>query len=265
MKRFIICVALISAYITICATPELSYATQESKRNSGESRIRTYVYNPDEVFSFTGHYRYQSSIEFASDETIKSVLVGDSVGWSLNPSGNRLILKPIEQEATTNMTVLTDKRIYLFELHAEEADDIRDEDLVFIARFVYPDGDGDEASFRNFASDDAPNIDLEPEKYNFNYTLTGSALISPLMVFDDGEFTFLKFRNKNAEVPAIFAVDKNGNESLINYRVSGEYIVIERVGKQFTLRNGDDVACLFNETDPLKKVEEPKKKTLGIF
>lgn len=246
-------------------SPQQSLAIQESSKLPGDGRIRTYVYNPNEVFVFTGHYRYQSAIEFASDETIKSVTVGDSVAWNIVTSTNRIFLKPIEQDATTNMTVITDKRIYLFELHAEEADDIRDDEMVFTVRFAYPDGGGDDSGFKTFSLEDTPNIDDEPEKYNFNYTVTGSTLVAPLMAFDDGEFTFLKFKNKNADVPAIFLVDKEGNESLINYRVAGEYLVIERVSSQFTLRHGNDVACLFNEYKPLERVEVQKKKTLGIF
>ena len=93
----------------------------------------------------------------------------------------------------------------------------------------------------------------EPEKYNFNYTISGSEIVEPLRVFDDGEFTFFQFRDVNADVPAFFLVDSRGEEELINYRVSGEYIVIERVSSVFTLRHGKDVVCVFNEAKPLPK------------
>lgn len=244
-------------------------AIQESNEIASDSRVRTYIYNPDEVFVFTGHYRYQSSIELNPDETIHEITMGDSTAWQIVPSGSRIFLKPTEQDAVTNMTVITSKRIYLFELHAEEAEDIRDKALVFSARFRYPfDSGGGDSAVRTFSSpdNDIPDTEEDPEKYNFNYTISGSRIIAPLKVFDDGEFTYLEFRDKNADVPAIFLVDERGDESLINYRASGSTIIIERVGQQFTLRHGSDVSCLFNESNPLRRSEDGSEdKFLGIF
>ena len=63
----------------------------------------------------------------------------------INPLGNRLFIKPTEQDATTNMTLITNKRIYLFELHAEDTLKTGVEDkehLTWILRFIYP---GDDA------------------------------------------------------------------------------------------------------------------------
>jgi len=244
---------------------EQAVAYQESTKLAGESRIRTYVYNPNEVFIFTGHYGYQSNIELAPDESVDSISIGDSTAWDIITSGPRIFIKPIERDATTNMTLITNKRIYLFELYAEEAENIRDEDLVFSARFIYPDTGGVTDAFIQYEENDLPDVENDPELYNFNYTITGSRMISPLKIFDDGEFTYLEFRNKNADIPAIFIVDAKGNESLVNYRVTGNYIVIERVSQQFTLRHGDDVACVFNEANPLGRKIKKKKKILGLF
>ncbi len=250
--------------LIIASTP--SFALQEYRPLSVDKRIRTYTFNPNEIYSFTGHYGYQSSIEFSPEEKIGVVSLGDSLSWQVEPIGNRLFLKPVEPDATTNMTVITDKRVYNFELYAEEAEGIRDEDLVFNAQFYYPDYES--AAVRSFASNATkmPDIEKEPQKYHFNYTLTGPENIAPMRIFDDGEFTYFQFRDKNAEIPAIFVVDSRGSESLINYRVLGDYIVVEQVSSQFTLRYGDDVVCVYNESRPLKIVKpEKKKKWLGIF
>ena len=59
-----------------------------------------------------------------------------------NPTKNRIFLKPIEDDATTNMTVITDRRIYFFEMNAEEAKNIRDKNISFIVKFVYPEQHG---------------------------------------------------------------------------------------------------------------------------
>lgn len=233
---------------TLSSMQSDAYALREAHPIEIDHRVRVILYQPDEVFKFIGHYGYQSSIEFGDDEEIVTISMGDSTAWMLNPSGNRLFLKPLEQDATTNMTLITTKRIYLFELHASETDDINDKNMVFIMRFIYPDTDAGKTVSQYLDSVPMPDVDNEPGKYNFNYTLSGSDEIAPIRIFDDGEFTFFEFRDKNAEVPAFFLVDKEGNEELINYRTRGDYIVVERVHGKFTLRHGNEIVCVFNES-----------------
>lgn len=237
---------LLSAVLLTAGSDDAT-AAREPHPIQVDHRVRVIMYQPDEVFKFTGHYRYQSAIEFAPGETIRTISMGDSTAWMLNPSGHRLFLKPLEQDATTNMTLITDQRTYLFELHATETDDINDKDMTFIMRFVYPESSEGQTVSHYLDSVPNPNFDNNPERYNFNYTIAGSEEISPIRIFDDGEFTFFQFRDKNAEVPAFFVVDNQGNEAIINYRTRGDYIVIERVSGRFTLRHGGEIVCVFNE------------------
>ncbi len=225
-----------------------AWAVREPRSIKTDHRVRTVIYQPDEVYKFTGHYRYQTSIEFGKDETIQTISMGDSTAWMMNPTGNRLFLKPIEQDATTNMTLITNRHTYLFELHARDTDDINDPDMTFIMRFIYQDSD-ELQSLAGGGLDAVPVLDIKehPEKYNFNYTIAGPETTAPIRIFDDGEFTYFQFRDKNAEVPAFFWVDDKGNESLVNYRTRGDFIVVERVASKFTLRHGGDVICVFNE------------------
>jgi type IV secretion system protein VirB9 len=234
-------------FIIICLGATPSFATRESRPIQIDHRVHQIIYQTDAVFKYTGHYRYASQIEFAHDEEIKTISMGDSTAWLLNPSGFRLFLKPIEQDATTNMTIITNKRTYLFELHARETDDIDDKDMVFITRFVYPAGDDKGQTVSNYL-DAVPSPESDPGKYNLKYSISGSDVIAPIRIFDDGQFTYFQFRNKNADIPAFFLTDDKGNEALINYRTRGDYIVVERVAKQFTLRHGKLIVCVFNET-----------------
>jgi type IV secretion system protein VirB9 len=186
-----------------------AYAIRESRPTAVDSRIRVIVYSPDDVFKFTGYYGFQASIELAKGEEVVNISMGDTTAWQIVPSGSRIFLKPIEQDATTNMTLITNKRTYFFELYAEDAQDIRDPNMVFNVRFLYPDEEeGDSMSLRSFAREVSGPDMSHPEKYNFNYSISGHEDIAPIKVFDDGEFTYLQFRDKNAEIPAIFAVDE---------------------------------------------------------
>ena len=211
-----------------------------------DPRIKTVSYSPNEVIKFTGYYRYQSNIQFADDELIATISLGDSVAWQMNPVGNRLFLKPIEQDATTNMTIITNKHTYFFELHADDAKDISDSKLIFELRIVYPGENNDQTVKNNI--DHVPDLEQEDlNKYNFRYTISGSDEVAPIRIFDDGEFTYFQFHDVNANIPAFFLVDKEGNESILNYRTRGSYIVVERVAPRYTLRHGNSVICVFNE------------------
>jgi type IV secretion system protein VirB9 len=237
---------IVAMMLVVAGLIQPAYALRKPRPTPIDSRIQIINYNPDDVFQYTGFYMYQSSIEFAADETIDTISMGDTTAWQIVPAGRRMFLKPVEQDATTNMTVLTNKRTYHFELHAKEAEDIHDPDMVFMVRFLYAQDSQVTMPPQQTASISAPDLS-DPELYNFHYTISGSEAIAPLRIFDDGEFTYFQFRNKNAEVPAFFLVDSDGREGIVNYHMAGDYIAIERVAERFTLRNGSDITCVFNE------------------
>jgi type IV secretion system protein VirB9 len=238
--------------------PPVAQAMQNPRPIATDGRIRTVRYSPNEVYNYTGHYGFQSLVEFSPEEEILNVSVGDSVAWQVVPSGNKLFLKPVEQDALTNMTVVTSRGMYHFELHAEETENIRDKDMIFVLRFLYPDdqghgvsGYGGEAGVPDLSDPEVVN------KLNFNYTIAGPETSAPIRVFDDGEFTYFQCRDRNAEVPAFFYVDPDGSEGILNFRTVGDYIVVERVIPVFTLRNGPNVLCVFNEAMPLPPRTSP--------
>lgn len=229
-----------------------AYALREPKPTAIDKRIRIMTYNPNDVFKFMGYYGYQANIEFAEGETVDTISLGDTVAWQIVPAGRRIFIKPMEADATTNMTVITNKRLYHFELHANEAIDINDPDMVFAVKFLYPDESGGSA-IQKFASTSEPDLS-EPENYNFKYSISGSEKYAPIKIFDDGEFTYFQFRDKNAEIPAFFLVDPDGSESIVNYRIMGRYLVVERVAARFTLRHGKSVVCVFNDVMDFESV-----------
>lgn len=225
----------------------VAQAAQMPRYLGSEKKFRSYIYNPNDVYRYIGHYTYQGFIEFEEGETIGTISMGDPSLWLFEHLGNRLFLKPIgEDHSETNMSVITNKRVYHFELMAREASGISDQDLIFVAKFVYPDEkDKNIVQFPRATPSDEPDM-RNLAIYNFDYQYTGEPSIAPIKVFDNGEFTYFQFTKKNAEIPAIFTVDAAGFESLVNFRAAGSYIIVERVSPQFTLRNGDDIVCVYN-------------------
>jgi type IV secretion system protein VirB9 len=96
------------------------------------------------------------------------------------------------------------------------------------------------ASYPNISNIDRANINLD-------YSFAGSAELRPIKVFDDGNKTFFQFAKKT---PAIFGVNSDYTETLKNFRKEGEYVVVDGVSSQFTLRDGNVHTCIFNLGKP---------------
>lgn len=237
-----------------------SFAEEEVALTT-DSRIRTLVYNDNEVFQLKFHYGFQSFIEFAPDEDIEIISLGESYPWKITPIGKRLFIRPIQVDVTTNMTVITTKRIYQFEITGLAYDDRANEDLIYSVKFFYPDEgiknpqmpakDNNSVSVDTISVSDGfalTNIE-RGDIINFNYTMAGDAKnIIPIKVFDDGKITYFQFPNNNLVIPDFSLVDIYGNETPVNYYIDGDYVAINAVGIQFALRNGNELLCVFNNS-----------------
>jgi type IV secretion system protein VirB9 len=81
---------------------------------------------------------------------------------------------------------------------------------------------------------------------NFNYGYRGSPQLKPAAASDDGVHTRLRFAPQQ-ELPAIFIRNDDGTESLVNFSIEAGEVLLQRVGRQFTLRRGRLEGCVVNE------------------
>ena len=221
-----------------------------------DGRIKSLVYNEHEVFEVTAHYGYQTLIQFAAAEEIQNISIGDSIAWQVVPNnaGNMIFLKPVEDNAATNLNVVTDQRVYSFYLNAREPRGRNDPSITYRVIFNYPEDemelllahDGRERQSRGATI--ARGLDgSDPSSWNFNYTFSGDDALVPVRIFDNGEFTYFQF-DPATDTPAIFRVNPDSTEALVNHHIEGPYVVVQRTARQFTLRDGDTVTCIYNET-----------------
>lgn len=63
---------------------------------SQDSRVRFVNYQPYNITRVVGTLRSSVQVEFAADEEIAHVALGNSVAWEVAPAGNILFLKPRE-------------------------------------------------------------------------------------------------------------------------------------------------------------------------
>jgi len=258
-------------------------ATGENRPQPGptDARVRQVTYNPRDVVNIVGHYGYQTLVQFADYEQIENISIGDSLAWQVVPNerGNLLFLKPIEKDAETNLTVVTSapsndaktgvsQRIYVFSLRANNADHHDSHKFTWTVQFNYPEDERALINLQDYRQSLADQslvgdgLNVDPSNWNFNYSFAGDRAHVPVKIFDNGTFTYFEFDSRT-DTPAIFLVDGEQNESLVNGVRQGKYVVVHRVGQQFTLRNGDVVTCIFNDsydTDPLLDQGSPTER-----
>ena len=242
----------------------------------GDSRIKILTYSDDDVYAITTKYGYQTNIVFSKGEQIQTVSVGDRSLWQLIPSGNRLFIRPMVYGVETNMTLLTNKHSYQFDL--KSLPDQKSEGNIYVARFIYP----DEASFHPASANAFPPAGLLAEaalnqpapaprpapaaapvptpkpvaaapgiepllKPNYNYTYTGPDDAAPERAYDDGKSTFIQYR-ENQPLPSVYVIDAKGKAQEVSYNISNDLIVINRIAGEWLLKENGGTVHLYNET-----------------
>ena len=95
----------------------------------------------------------------------------------------------------------------------------------------------------------AERLNARPRVVNTGYSVAagkGSDDIVPSLVFDDGRFTYFRFPG-NREIPAVFQRGSDGVESLVNAEMEGDLLRVDRVGRQFYLRLGNQAVRIWND------------------
>jgi type IV secretion system protein VirB9 len=213
------------------------YAASLPRHVAADNHVKTVMYDPNNVVLLKGRYSYQTQITFAPGEVVQNVSIGDSLAWQAVPVNNNLFIKPVA-ESKTNMTVLTSVNSYSFQLDSLDTG----VSPTYKLQFNYPTG-GFDAS-----GESAAVGTFNPEKLNWKYSFTGERSLVPIEAFDNGQFTFFKFKNEGLrKTPSVFIVDKNKQETLVNYHMQGEYMVINSIAKQYTFRDGAYVTSIYND------------------
>ncbi len=213
-----------------------------------DSRIKTLVYNANEVFNITTHYGYQSNIEFGPKETIDTISVGDRVAWQITPAGHRLFIRAQEENAHTNMTVVTNLHAYQFDLRSSSADAVfGSEELTYVVRFFYPeDAQGQMMPHAApLSTGSVPTASGGPQ-FNYKYTYSGPAAIAPVKIFDDGKSTYFKF-NPGA-TPKIAVITAKGETlDLPIHMTSDGLMAVNAIAPRFNILEDGQQVTVYNE------------------
>lgn len=232
-------------------TAPLAAAATVPPAGKVDARVRVVAYNADDVITLQGYVGYQIHLQFAEGEEFVNLGSGDNGAFDVGAERNHLFIKPKEARASTNLTVLTNRRAYHFDyvVSATAPTGAAARRMVYSVRFSYPE---DEAR--------AAAADLERRRVeermrhvagyrprNTDYWFCGSESLKPMSAYDDGVHTRLRFQARS-EFPAIFVQNDDGSESLLNFNVDEDEVVIHRVAPRLVLRRGKLAGCVVNQS-----------------
>jgi type IV secretion system protein VirB9 len=219
--------------------------------------VRDGFINAMQVYPYTGGALYQvytavgqiTDIALQPGETLVGsgpVAAGDTVRWiigdTLSGSGAtqqvHILVKPTRADLMTNLVINTNLRTYHMELRSTERTYMASvswqypqDQLIALRR---------QNSQAEAAQPVASGVDLA--NVNFRYAIDGDrAPWRPLRAFDDGRQVFIEFPRGIAqgEMPPLFVVGPEGNTSeLVNYRVRGRHMIVDRLFAAAELRFG---------------------------
>jgi type IV secretion system protein TrbG len=175
------------------------------------------------------------------------VAAGDTVRWVIGDTESgtgpskriHILLKPTEPNLTTNLVINTDRRTYHLELSSDE------KTYMASVSWAYPQDQLIALRAQNAAADVAAPIasGVDVAALNFRYRTEGDdPPWRPLRAFDDGRQVFIEFPTGIAqgEMPPLWVVGPQGEGQLVNYRVRGNYMIVDRLFAAAELKLGAD-------------------------
>lgn len=240
---------LAAAVCAVALFAGTGYAETVPPAGQVDPRVRVVAYNPDDVVRLQGYVGYQIHMQWAPGEEFVNLGAGDAGGFDIGTEKNHFFIKPKQERVGTNLTVLTNRRAYHFDYSVAKAPSRADlrHSIVYSIRFTYPVDDAlaaqQEAERRRAEQQLAEQSAQRPR--NHDYWYCGTPSIKPTSAYDDGIHTRLRFP-ANADFPAIFLRNDDDSESLLNFHVDNDEVVIHRVARRLVLRRGELVGCVVN-------------------
>jgi type IV secretion system protein TrbG len=175
------------------------------------------------------------------------VAAGDTVRWIIGDTESgtgptkrvHILVKPTRPDLATNLVINTDRRTYHLELRSTE------KTYMASVSWAYPEGALIALRGRNIAADAAAPIaaGIDLDALRFRYRIEGdSPAWRPLRAFDDGRQVFIEFPAGigQGEMPPLWVIGAEGGAELVNYRVQGHHMIVDRLFAAAELRLGGE-------------------------
>ncbi len=174
----------------------------------------------------------------AAGDTVRWI-IGDTESGSGAAKRKHILVKPTRPDLITNLVINTDRRTYHLELRSDE------KTYMASVSWAYPQDQLIALHQQNAAADAvapvATGVDINA--LNFRYSIEGdSPAWRPTRAFDDGRQVFIEFPTGIAqgEMPPLWVIGAEGDGQLVNYRVHGNHMIVDRLFGAAELRLGGE-------------------------
>jgi type IV secretion system protein VirB9 len=218
-----------------------------------------FTYTPGSIYEIETATFHETALQLQPGESLTGQglpTAGDTARWTIaaTKSGTPptesvvLIVKPLDADLETNMTITTNRRLYTVILKSSERT------YMPLVGWLYPQDAARELEEKDLAAKKADlqgeALTVPPEELNFNCTVAGSRVAwRPLRAYDDGTKTYLQMNPEmgSYEAPAIFIMDGK-TPMLVNFRVKHSIYIVDRLFDKAQLRVGPksavDISCI---------------------
>ncbi len=214
-------------------------ARVEPERTSYFNAIQQYAYTDGALFQIYTAPGQITDIMLQEGEELVGpgpVASGDTVRWIIGDTVSgagaarrvHILVKPTRADIRTNLLINTNRRTYHLELSATNST------YMAAVSWTYPQDAlialRTAEAERERTAPVAAGIDFS--SLNFRYRIGGDHPgWRPVRVFDDGRQVFIEFPGDIAsgDMPPLFVIGADQAAELVNYRVQGRYMVVDRL------------------------------------
>lgn len=214
--------------------------------------VQVYPFMDGALYQLYGAPEQVTDIALEPGERLNSVSAGDTVRWIVGDTSSgdadgksggervHILVKPIAANLKTNLVIATDRRAYHLEMHS-----FRETYMAAIS-WTYPQGElarrrnDNDRAIEKIQSTIAAGVD--PDDLKFRYEIEGDKPHwRPVRAFDNGKQVFIQFPDAigQGEAPPLFILSREGKPELVNYRMRGNYYVVDRLFAAAELRLGE--------------------------
>jgi P-type conjugative transfer protein TrbG len=228
--------------------PTVTQTNQAAIRGPGDASLvgalHEFAFERGALYAIQASPQRITDIALEPGEALLSVSAGDTTRWIVGDARSgaganaqaHVLVKPNATNLTTNLVIMTDRRVYHIELKSVAGS------AMAAVSWRYP---AEMLLASNPSPPSAPPPPpspppFSPEQLNLRYRIDGDRPDwRPLAAFDDGRQVFIEMPEKirTLEAPPLFVIGDAGAE-LVNYRVQGRYYVVDRLFNKAELRLG---------------------------
>lgn len=203
-----------------------------------------FKYSPTSIYEIFVSPDYSTRIEINSDENVSYIGGGDSANWQIDMSrggeknATSVYVKPLEDDLRTNLIIQTDKRTYTFFINGDE------DYFNVLVKFSYPLDARLSVYKSNDLTDTLSGTSVKTAADNIrnlttSYKITPTNLeFSPVGVYNDGQKTYIKFKDNLQESPVLVVKGVDGKLEEVNYHQENNVIRVDKVIKAGQLKLG---------------------------